>query len=105
MTLARRVNEKLSSRFYGPFKIIAKVGPAAYRLQLSENTKIHPIFHVSFLKRAFGSFLPQLSLPQQLNDELELLVEPKSVLEVHPKFTFPTLWSGCFNQVERPALV
>lgn len=33
-SLARRANEKLSARFYGPFKVAAKVGKVAYRLEL-----------------------------------------------------------------------
>ena len=44
-SLARRANEKLSPRFYGPFKIIEKIGLVA-------EAKIHLVFHVSQLKRA-----------------------------------------------------
>lgn len=32
VTLAVRANIKLTSRFYGPFKVIGKVGTVAYRL-------------------------------------------------------------------------
>ena len=54
-SLARRVNEKLSPRFYGPFKILQKIGPEAYKLELPDTARIHPIFHVSLLKKAVGS--------------------------------------------------
>ena len=57
-TLASRMNEKLSPWFYGPFKIIEKIGPVAYRLQLLDTAQIHPVFYVSRLKRVVGSFLP-----------------------------------------------
>jgi hypothetical protein len=33
-SLARRLNEKLGPRFYGPLQIIAKMGAVAYKLQL-----------------------------------------------------------------------
>ena len=43
---------KLSPRFIGPYEVIEKVGPVAYRLALpSELEKIHNVFHVSMLRR------------------------------------------------------
>ena len=43
---------KLSPRFIGPYEVIEKVGPVAYRLALPpELEKIHNVFHVSMLRR------------------------------------------------------
>ena len=43
---------KLSLRFIGPFEVIEKVGPVAYRLALPpELENIHNVFHVSMLWR------------------------------------------------------
>ena len=43
---------KLSPRYVGPYEIIEKVGPLAYRLALPpELAKIHDVFHVSMLRR------------------------------------------------------
>ncbi|XP_043809780.1 uncharacterized protein LOC122723089 [Manihot esculenta] len=43
---------KLSPRFIGPYEIIERVGPVAYRLALPPGLdKIHNVFHVSMLRR------------------------------------------------------
>ena len=45
-------NGKLSPRFIGPYEVIEKVGPAAYRLALPPDLeKIHNVFPVSMLRR------------------------------------------------------
>ena len=43
---------KLSPRFIGPYEVIEKVGPVAYRLALPPDLeKFHNVFHVSMLRR------------------------------------------------------
>jgi len=44
-------NQKLSMRYFGPFPIMARLGPIAYKLQLPPTTQIHPVFNVSVLKK------------------------------------------------------
>ncbi|KAA3473638.1 Chromo domain-containing protein [Gossypium australe] len=42
---------KLSPRFVGPYEIIERIGPMAYRLALPlELEKIHNVFHMSMLR-------------------------------------------------------
>ena len=43
---------KLSLRYIGPYEIVEKVGPLAYKLVLPPKlAKIHDVFHVSMLRR------------------------------------------------------
>ena len=43
---------KLSPRFIGPYEILERVGPVAYRLALPpELAKLHNVFHVSIMRR------------------------------------------------------
>ncbi|GKG05539.1 hypothetical protein Tco_0325625, partial [Tanacetum coccineum] len=46
----RKVHKGLIRRYEGYFQMIGHVGKVSYRFQLPPKLKIHPVFHVSFLK-------------------------------------------------------
>jgi hypothetical protein len=52
MSVVRWSNQKLSYKYFGPFLILHQVGPVAYKLQMPETSQIHPVIHVSQLKKA-----------------------------------------------------
>ncbi|KAL4312283.1 hypothetical protein GQ457_01G050680 [Hibiscus cannabinus] len=62
-TVQSRKCQKLAPKWFGPFLIVGKVGKVAYKLQLPSGSKVHPIFHVSQLKKHIGSALYQSGLP------------------------------------------
>ncbi|XP_070018009.1 uncharacterized protein [Nicotiana sylvestris] len=46
---------KLNPRYVGPYKIIRRIGRVAYKLDLpSELEAVHPVFHVSMLRKCIG---------------------------------------------------
>ena len=50
-SLAIRANAKLAFRFFGPFLIEHRVGSLSYHLRLPAGCKLHPVFHVSQLRK------------------------------------------------------
>lgn len=68
-TLARRMNEKLNPKYFGPYKIIKRIEAVAYELELPDDTSIHPVFHVSKLKKALGPNCQSISNPSFLSHD------------------------------------
>ncbi|KAJ0491928.1 putative nucleotidyltransferase, Ribonuclease H [Helianthus annuus] len=54
---------KISQKYFGPFRVVNKIGDAAYTLDLPSSSQLHPTFHVSLLKKAAGPPEQQASLP------------------------------------------
>ncbi|KAJ9177049.1 hypothetical protein P3X46_012303, partial [Hevea brasiliensis] len=69
---------KLSPRFIGPYEVIERVGPVAYRLALPpELDKIHNVFHVSMLRR-------YRSDPSHVISREEIEIQPDLTYEEEP---------------------
>ncbi|GKA03155.1 retrovirus-related pol polyprotein from transposon TNT 1-94 [Tanacetum coccineum] len=80
-TLRKNKQHKLSQKYYGPFRILAKVGKVAYKLELPDNAQIHPVFHVLQLKAHRGETpLSPRNLPHCNNEGL-IAVEPYAILD------------------------
>ncbi|GJU63384.1 putative reverse transcriptase domain-containing protein [Tanacetum coccineum] len=74
---------KLNPRYIRPFKIIAKVGMLAYRLELPEQlSRVHSTFHVSNLKKCFVDEPLAIPLDEiQIDDKLHFIEEPVEIMD------------------------
>ncbi|GKA26787.1 putative reverse transcriptase domain-containing protein [Tanacetum coccineum] len=74
---------KLNPSYIGPFKIIAKVGTVAYRLELPEKlSKVYSTFHVSKLKKCMADEPLAIPLDEiQVDDKLNFIEEPVEIMD------------------------
>ncbi|GKB49759.1 putative reverse transcriptase domain-containing protein [Tanacetum coccineum] len=74
---------KLNPRYIGPFKIIAKVGTAAYRLKLPEQlSRVHSTFHVLNFKKCLVDDPLTIPLDEiQIDDKLYFIEEPVEIMD------------------------
>ncbi|XP_076956095.1 uncharacterized protein LOC143631131 [Bidens hawaiensis] len=78
-SVANRSSKKLYKRFYGPFKVVERIGAVAYKLDLPVEARIHPVFHVSLLRQAFGK--PQVVPLPSIASEKDDSWIPDSILD------------------------
>ena len=72
---------KLAPRYFEPYKILARVGTVAYKLELPAASLIHDVFHVSLLKKHLGPDVPiSPSLPPTNVDSV-ILPLPEAMLD------------------------
>nr|GEW08798.1 putative reverse transcriptase domain-containing protein [Tanacetum cinerariifolium] len=74
---------KLSPRYVGPFVIVERIGPVAYRLCLpQEFVGVHDTCHVSNLKKCLADVNLHIPLDEvKVDDKLHFVEEPIEILD------------------------
>ncbi|KAK8921929.1 hypothetical protein KSP39_PZI020006 [Platanthera zijinensis] len=98
--IARPVGRKLSLKFYGSYQILEAIREAAYLLDLSPESKIHPVFHAYLLKPYYDDPKPQtvtlppktwnndpLHEPLAITDTRRILRQGKEILQALVQWT------------------
>jgi hypothetical protein len=87
--LLKQLNKdnKLAPKYYGPYKVLQKIGSMAYKLELPASSWVHPIFHDSCLKKVIGDNIPIQTIFPELDDEGKVIfiLEPKKISETRTK--------------------
>jgi hypothetical protein len=80
-SVVNRPFPKLSYKFFGPYKILERIGPVAYHLQLPADSAIHPVFHISQLKAFHQDYTPVYSTLPAVTDLEATTAVPERILE------------------------
>ena len=70
-------DNKLSSKYYGPYKALQNIGTMEYKLELPSSSRVHPVFHVSCLKKVIGEKIPVQRIFPKLDEERKIILEPE----------------------------
>ncbi|GJZ31892.1 reverse transcriptase domain-containing protein [Tanacetum coccineum] len=75
--------DKLAPRYVGPFEILERIGPVAYRLRLPEELSgVHDTFHVSTLKKCLADASLHMPLNEiKVDKTLRFVEEPVEILD------------------------
>jgi hypothetical protein len=67
-------------KFYCPYTFLKNTGVVTYQLALPSHSTIHPIFHVSFLKRVIGTKSHAQTSLLELDEKVSIWLHLQAIL-------------------------
>ena len=78
-------DNKLSPKYYGPYKVLQNIGTMTYKLELLDSSQLHLFFHVSYLKKVIGDKLLVQTIFPELYEERKIILEPEALTETRTR--------------------
>jgi len=75
-------DNKILPKYYGPYKVLKKIGTMAYKLELSKSSLVHPIFHVSCLNKVIGDKFIVQTMFLELEKEGKFIFENEEITKI-----------------------
>ena len=83
-SLKLKGRHKMAPKFYGPYKVLQKIGSVAYKLELPPS-HVHPILHVSCLKKFIGTNIRAQTILPELDKEGSIIFNTNTILNRHTR--------------------
>ena len=78
-------DNKLGPKYYGPYKVLQKIGSMVYKLKLPSFSWVHLVFHVSCLNKLIRDKIPIQTIFPELDEEGKVILEPEKISETRTK--------------------
>ena len=65
--------------------MLQNIGSMAYKLELPASSRVHPVFHVPYLKKVVGDKLPVQTILPEHDEEGKIILEPGEITEIRTR--------------------
>jgi hypothetical protein len=72
----KKKDNKLEPKYYGPYKVLQRIGSMDYKLELPPSSRVHLVFHVSCLNKVVNNNITVQTILPKINEEGKIILEP-----------------------------